>query len=97
MGGDASDRLTAWKPGSGELIWTHERFLHRRLEGLTVWSGWVVAGDYEGQAHVMDPKTGQTVLRLPTDGSAMAAPLVASGKTLVAVTRRGGVYTWQAP
>lgn len=97
VGADASDRVTAWKPGSGELLWTHERMLNRRLEGLSAWRGWVAAGDFEGQVHVMDAKTGQTVMRLPTDGSAIVAPPTVAGNTLVAVTRRGGVYAWQAP
>lgn len=97
VGADASDRITAWKVASGELLWTHERMLHRKLGGLSAWAGWVVTGDFEGQVHVMDAKTGQTVMRLPTDGSAIAGPLVVAGKTLVATTRRGGVFAWQAP
>lgn len=97
VGADASDRLTGWRAGSGELLWTHERLLNRRLGGLSAWGDWVAAGDFEGQVHVMDPRTGQSVMRLPTDGSAIPGVPVVSGRHLLVSTRRGGLYLWQTP
>lgn len=97
VGADNSDRLTGWRAGSGELLWTHERLLNRRLGGVSAWGDWVAVGDLEGQVHVLDPKTGQTVMRLPTDGSAIPTAPVTSGKSLVVSTRRGGLYLWQTP
>ena len=97
VGADASSRLTAWKADSGELLWSHERLLNRRLGSFVTWGSWVAAGDFEGHVHVFDPKTGQTVMRLPTDGSAITAAPRVDGKTMLAVTTKGGVFAWQAP
>lgn len=97
IGADASDRLTGWKSSTGELAWSHERLLNRRLGGVTAWGTWAVAGDLDGQVHVLEASTGQTVMRLPTDGSSVLGAPVVAGRVLVAVTRRGGVYAWQAP
>lgn len=97
VGGDGSDRMSGWRAESGELLWSHERFLNRGLGGVATWGNWVAVGDAQGQVHVMDPANGKTMLRLPTDGGAVeAAPRVA-GKVMVAVTRKGGVHAWQAP
>lgn len=97
VGGDGSDRMSGWRAESGELLWSHERFLNRGLGGVATWGNWVAVGDAQGQVHVMDPANGKTLLRLPTDGGAVeAAPRVA-GKVMVAVTRKGGVHAWQAP
>lgn len=97
VGGDGSDRMSGWRAESGELLWSHERFLNRSLGGVATWGNWVAVGDAQGHVHVMDPSTGKTLLRLATDGGAVeAAPRVA-GKVMVAVTRKGGVYAWQAP
>ena len=97
VGADGSDRVSGWQAGSGELLWSHERLLHRGLGGMAAWGPWVAVGDSQGQIHVLDPKSGQTVQRLPTDGSAISAPPQVQGKTLVAVTRKGGIYAWQLP
>ena len=97
VGGDGSDRVSGWNAESGELLWSHERLLHRGLGGMSAWGPWAVVGDAEGQVHVFDPKTGQTVQRLATDGSAIVAAPRVDGRTMVAVTRKGGIYAWQLP
>jgi len=97
VGADGSDRMSGWRAESGELLWSHERFIHRGLGGVATWGPWVVVGDAQGQMHVLDPATGKTLMRLPTDGSAVEAAPRVDGKVMVAVTRKGGVYAWQAP
>lgn len=97
VGADASDRLTAWKTETGELLWSHERLLHRGLAGWTAWGKWVVAGDEQGLMHVLDAATGQTVARLSTDGSALIGAPRVQGRHLIAATRRGGLFVWTAP
>ncbi len=97
VGGDASDRMSGWRAESGELLWSHERFLHRELGGVAAWGSWMAVGDSQGQVHVLDPATGQTVMRLPTDGSAISAAPRVVGRTMVVSTRKGGVFVWQAP
>ena len=94
-GADASDRITAWRQASGEMAWTNEKFLHRGLSGAASIGKAVVFGDAEGQIHFLDQDTGEAVLRLPTDGSAVVGAPVVSGNTLVVVTRSGGVFAFK--
>jgi outer membrane assembly lipoprotein YfgL len=97
VGADASDRMSGWRAESGELLWSHERLLHRDLGGVSAWDRWVAVGDAQGFVHVLDPVSGQTAMRLSTDGGAIdAAPRVA-GKLMVVATRKGGVHVWRAP
>ena len=89
---DASDRLSAWKLLDGESLWSSERLLHRQLAGVTVAGRVAVAGDAQGLVHFLDKRTGEPLLRLPTDGSAVVGAPALAGTTLVVVTRAGGVY-----
>lgn len=92
---DASDRLTAWRQGSGELLWTRETFLHRQLGGLTMAGPTVVFGDAQGFVHFLDRDSGQTLLRLATDGSRITASPVVWDTTVLVVTSAGGLYAFR--
>ncbi len=92
VGGDSSDRLSAWKTANGDLLWTAEQFLNRRLSAPLLLGQTVVVGDGEGYVHFLARDSGKTQLRLPTDGSPITTAPVALGNTLLVVTRRGGVY-----
>jgi outer membrane protein assembly factor BamB len=92
VGADANDRITAWRPGSGEVAWTSERLLHRDLSGAALWGRAVVFGDFEGQVHFFDRETGNPLARLATDGSAIIGTPVVEGGTLLVQTRSGGLY-----
>lgn len=94
-GADASDRITAWKTASGELAWTNERLLHRSLSGFLGVGRSIVVGDFEGQVHFLDRDSGQPVLRLATDGSAVVGTPVADANTLLVVTRTGGLFAFR--
>lgn len=89
---DASDRIVAWRLLNGESLWTSERLLHRQLSGVAVSGRVAVAGDAQGQVHFLDKLTGEPLLRLPTDGSAVVGAPALAGTTLVVVTRSGGVF-----
>ncbi len=91
---DASDRITAWRRNSGDVAWTSERLRNRTLSTPVALPAAVVFGDFEGWLHFLSRERGDTLLRLPTDGSAVAA-LVRSGTTLLAVSRNGGVYAYR--
>ena len=52
-------------------------------------------GDAEGTLHFLSRDKGAALLRLPTDGSAVAAAPVLSGGTMLAVTRNGGLYAFR--
>lgn len=92
VGGDASDRLTAWNAANGEVNWTAEQFQNRRLSAPLVQGATVLVGDFEGYVHFLNRETGKTQLRLSTDGSAIAAAPVALGTTVLVATRKGGLF-----
>ena len=92
---DGAGRVAAWRMPGGEPAWNHERFLYRGLSGPLVLGPTVVFGDAEGYLHWLSRSTGETQLRLPTDGSAIVGSPVASGTTMLAVTRNGGLYAFR--
>jgi len=55
----------------------------------------VVFGDSEGQLHFLSRTDGKTLLRLPTDGSAVVAQPVLSGSTMLVATAKGGLYAFR--
>jgi len=90
--GDASDRITAWKLGTGDVVWVAEQFLNRKLSAPLSVGSTVVVGDGDGYVHFLDRETGKTLLRLPTDGSAIVSAPVALGTTVLVATRNGGLF-----
>ena len=91
FGADGSDRISAWR-GSGELAWTNERLLHRGLSGALAVGPVVIFGDVEGQVHLLSRDDGQTLLRLPTDGTPVLGTPVRAGALVLVVTRGGGLF-----
>ena len=94
FGADASDRISAWKTAGGELAWTNERLLYRGLSAPLAIAKAVIFGDSQGQLHFLDRQDGKTLLRLPTDGSAVVAQPVLAGKTVLVATRNGGLFAF---
>lgn len=92
---DASDRVSAWRRTSGDPLWTMEKLRYRGLSSPVVAGTTVVFGDVEGYLHFLSRDKGETMLRLPTDGSAIALPLVRSGQTLLAITAKGNAYAFR--
>jgi outer membrane protein assembly factor BamB len=92
---DGSDRITARKRPSGESAWTSELLLNRQLSAPVALGTTVVFGDYEGLLHFLSQTEGKPLLRLPTDGSRIAAAPVLSANTLLVVTRNGGVFAFR--
>lgn len=95
VGADASDRILAMKTANGETAWTSERLALRHLSAPASFGGAIVFGDYEGYVHFLDPKDGQTLLRLATDGSQVVGRPTLSGRTLLVVTRNGGLFAFR--
>jgi outer membrane assembly lipoprotein YfgL len=92
---DATDRITAWKAASGDQAWQSEKFLHRGLAGALALGPVVVFGDSEGYVHFLSVETGETQLRLPTDGSPVVGTPVLAGQTLLVTTRNGGLFAFR--
>jgi outer membrane protein assembly factor BamB len=95
FGADASDRLTAWRRVTGEVAWTSDKFLHHGLSTPLSTGQTVVYGDAQGLVHWLSRDKGEPLLRLPTDGSAVVAAPVASGATMLVVTRNGGLFAFR--
>ena len=95
FGADASDRITAWRTTSGDVAWTNEKMLYRGLSAPMSAGRTVVFGDLEGQLHFLSRETGETLLRLPTDGSPVVGPPVLSGTTMLVATRAGGLFAFR--
>ncbi len=95
VAGDASDRLTAWRLADGNVTWTSEKLLYRELTTPLGVGKTFVVGDVEGQVHWLSRETGETVLRQPTDGSAIKVAPVNAGLTLLVVTSEGGLFAFR--
>jgi len=95
FGADASDRVTAWKIGSGEVAWQSEKLLYRGLSAPLSAGRTLIFGDSEGVVHFLSRDSGETLLRLTTDGSPIVAAPVVSGTTLLVATRKGGLFAFR--
>jgi outer membrane assembly lipoprotein YfgL len=94
-GADANDRISVWRRTTGDLAWTSDRLRHRGLTAPLSVGSTLVFGDSEGWLHVFSHDRGEPLLRLATDGSAVVAPLVRSGLTVLAVTRSGNAFAFR--
>jgi outer membrane assembly lipoprotein YfgL len=94
-GADASSRVTAWRTPGGEVAWTSDKLLHRELSGALVAGSVIVVGDLEGQVHFLSRQNGQTLLRLPTDGTPVVGTPVLAGTTVLVTTSGGGLFAFR--
>ena len=92
FGADGADRLTAWRNGTGDVLWTNEQYLYRGLSAPLAVGKTVLIGDFEGYVHFLARDTGNALLRLSTDGSAIVGRPLAMGPTVLVVTRKGGLF-----
>jgi outer membrane protein assembly factor BamB len=95
LGADASDRVTAWKAASGDIVWTQEKFLYRGLSAPLVTPQAVLFGDAEGYVHALARGDGAPIGRFTTDGSAVVAQPVLHNGTVLVVTRNGGLHAFR--
>ena len=95
VGADASDRITAWRSATGDVVWSSEKLLYRGLSGAAVVGASVVFGDAEGWLHFLNAATGEPQLRLPTDGKAVVGVPVLAGTTLLVTTQSGGLFAFR--
>jgi outer membrane protein assembly factor BamB len=92
FGTEADGTVLAWRRSDGERAWSSEQLRYRGLTAPLVAGRSVVVGDASGFIHLLSREDGSLLNRLPTDGSAIAAPPVLAGNTLIAVTQKGGIY-----
>ena len=95
FGADASDRLSAWRIGSGEIAWNSDGLLYRGLSAPLSVGKTLVFGDAEGTVHWLSRDKGEPLLRLTTNGSAVVAAPALSGTTMLVATRSGGLFAFR--
>lgn len=95
FGADATDRMSAWKFGSGDVAWISDKLQYRRLSAPLSVGKSVVYGDGDGTVHWFARDTGEPQLRLSTDGSPVIAAPVISGTAMLVVTRKGGLFAFR--
>ncbi len=95
VGADGSDRVTAWRATTGEVAWTNDKLLYRDLSAPLVVGRTAIFGDGQGNVHLLAREDGRQLLRLTTDGSAIVAPPALAGKTMLVVTRNGGLFAFR--
>jgi outer membrane protein assembly factor BamB len=95
FGTEADGTVIAWKRVDGTPVWSSDRLRYRGLSAPLVAGRSVAIGDATGFMHLLSREDGSLLNRLPTDGSAIAVAPVLVGKALIAVTRNGGIYSFQ--
>ena len=93
---DDKGAVHALDKASGAGLWKQDKLFLRRLTGPQSLRNLVVVGDVKGIVHFLSRDDGAFVARLPTDGSAIQAPLQRLGSSLVVQTTNGRVLAIEA-
>jgi outer membrane assembly lipoprotein YfgL len=92
LGTESDGKVLAWRRADGDKLWTSESLKYHTLSAPALVGNLVAVGDEAGLLHFLARKDGALQNRVSTDGSSIVARPVLVGKTLVAVTQRGGIY-----
>lgn len=92
FGTEGDGKVQAWKRDTGERAWISDRLQYRGLTAPLAVGRAVAIGDNTGLVHLLSREDGTLLTRLSTDGTPVAAAPALSGRTLVVVTRGGGVF-----
>lgn len=87
---DDNSAVLALEKQNGASIWRQDKLAGRTLSAPLSVGRHVVVGDIEGYVHVLSRDTGALEARLPTDGSAIAAPPLALDQSSFVVQTKGG-------
>jgi outer membrane protein assembly factor BamB len=93
---DDKGAVHALDMASGASLWKQDKLFLRRLTAPVSHRGLVAVADVQGVVHFLSRDDGSFAARLPTDGSAVVAPLQALGGSLLMQTSSGGVYAIEA-
>lgn len=94
LGVEADSQLVVWNR-NGERLWSNDALRWRGLGAPVVLGQNLVVGDQAGLLHFLSRADGAPMDRASTDGSAIVGAPVLLGKTLIAVTQKGGVFAFR--
>jgi outer membrane protein assembly factor BamB len=92
VGGDDWSVVWAFDASSGNALWHTDKLKNRDVSIPFLLGRAVVVGDYQGFVHFLSRDDGTFIARMKTDGSAITAPPVLAGDTLVVQTHDGDLY-----
>ncbi|WP_394787489.1 outer membrane protein assembly factor BamB [Rhodoferax sp.] len=95
FGAEGDGKVVAWRRDTGEQAWVTERLRYRTLSAPLAVGRSVAVGDGTGLVHFLSREDGSPLTRVSTDGSAIVAPPVLAGDTVVVVTHNGGIFGFQ--
>ncbi|MEY3380668.1 MAG: hypothetical protein RL468_1266 [Pseudomonadota bacterium] len=93
---EADGSLLAWRLDNGERIWSGEHLRWRHLGAPLATPRALLVPDRSGLLHFVSPKDGSLLARVRFEGgTALAAPPVLVGSSIVTVSRTGQVQAWR--
>ncbi len=92
FGASTTDRLTAWRQPTGDVVWSTDRLRYRGLSAPLLFDRTVVLGDAQGWIHFLSRDKGETLSRWFTDASGVMAQPVRAAKNVLVLTRAGNAY-----
>lgn len=95
VGSENDGKVIAWRRTDGERLWSSDNLRWRGLTAPVLLGQSIVVGDSFGLLHFLARQDASPLNRVPTDGSAIMASPALVGKTLIAVTQKGGVFAYR--
>ncbi len=95
VGSENDGKIVTWRRADGERLWSSDSLRWRGLTAPTLLGQSIVVGDSFGLLHFLARQDAAPLNRLSTDGSAIMATPTLVGKTLIAVTQKGGVFAYR--
>ncbi len=91
-GTESDGKIRAWRRADGEQLWVSDRLRYRSLTAPLLVGRALVVGDETGTLHFLSRQDGDPLNRMITDGSPIVSAPVLAGQTVIAVTKRGGIF-----
>ncbi len=92
---EADGRVLAFARANGNKLWESERLRRRQLTMPVLAGNTLVFGDDSGNLHFVSRQDGAQLNRMFTDSSGLAVAPVLADKTLIVVSRRGGIFAYR--
>jgi outer membrane protein assembly factor BamB len=93
---DTDGKVIAFDANSGEVAWTNEQMLRRKLNGPQVFGDYLAVADFKGYLHILEQSTGEFAERIRVDRKGARAPMLTDGDNLYIYTNRGKLIAYRA-